>query len=285
MANKMKQRQDEDKPKTKHGIAHLLRSAPNDFLVCLMFFTRLPVSLSFDHTAPMSRASQMFPVVGLITGLLGSLVLAFATLLQLPAYAVSLLAVTSMIVATGALHEDGLADMVDGFGGGNTPDRKLEIMKDSQIGTFGVLALVLSQGFRIILIASLILISPALAIAALIASQMVSRACSMLLWAGLPPARSNGLSHQAGTPERASVMVALAIAFVASLCLMLFEISLVSILVTNAVSGLVSYFLIRLCSNQIHGQTGDTIGATQQLCDLAFMACILMSVGISKELL
>ncbi|MCL4160939.1 UNVERIFIED_CONTAM: hypothetical protein GTU68_048038 [Idotea baltica] len=233
----------------------------------------------------MSRAAQMFPAAGLVIGIIGALVLASGSMLQLPVHAISVLAVTAMIVATGALHEDGLADMVDGFGGGHEPKRKLEIMKDSHIGTYGVLALFLSQSLRVILIASLLLRGLDLAITVLIASQMVSRGFCMFLWAGLPPARSNGLSKQAGQPQRQALRMALVTTSIILLCLLLPNLNIITILLAMVLSGLVSYLMILLCRRQIGGQTGDTIGATQQLCDLAFMAGILISLGIAKDLL
>ncbi|MGJ8532665.1 MAG: adenosylcobinamide-GDP ribazoletransferase [Alphaproteobacteria bacterium] len=281
----MKLRQNEDEHGPDEGVLGLLRAVPGDFLVCLTFFTRLPVFLSVDHTRPMSRAAQMFPAIGLIIGLIGALVLAFGALLQLPYYLISVLTIAAMIIATGALHEDGLADMIDGFGGGHERERKLEIMKDSHIGTYGVLALFLSQGMRMILIASLLLRGLDVAITVLLAAQMVSRLCSMFLWAGLPPARSNGLSKQAGQPQFRALVMAVVTTSIALLCLLLPSLNIIAILFATAFSGLVSYLMILLCRRQIGGQTGDTIGSTQQLCDLAFMTGILISLGIAKELL
>lgn len=281
----MKLRQKEDENKQTASIIELLRAAPGDFWLCLAFFTRLPVSVVFDRTAPLSRASQMFPVTGLVVGLIGSLTLALASMLQLPALAASILAVAAMIISTGALHEDGLADTVDGFGGSHDRERKLEIMKDSHIGTYGVLALILSQGLRVILIASLLPLGLSNTIAVLIAGQMVSRASSMLVWSVLPPARNNGLSRQVGQPDRRSLSIAWVITAIALLCLVLLGLHMFAVLVAAFASALVSYVMKGLCHRQIGGQTGDTIGATQQLCDLAFMTGILMSVGIAKELL
>ncbi|MCR9235889.1 MAG: adenosylcobinamide-GDP ribazoletransferase [Alphaproteobacteria bacterium] len=281
----MKLRQNEDEHGSDEGVLGLLRAVPGDFLVCLTFFTRLPVFMPVDHTRPMSRAAQLFPAIGLVIGLIGALVLAFGVLLQLPHYLISVLSITAMIIATGALHEDGLADMIDGFGGGHERERKLEIMKDSHIGTYGVLALLLSQGMRMILIASLLLRGLDVAITVLLAAQMVSRLCSMFLWAGLTPARSNGLSKQAGQPQRRALVMAVVTTSIALLCLLLPNLNILAILFATALSAFVGYLMILLCRQQIGGQTGDTIGATQQLCDLAFMTGILISLGIAKELL
>lgn len=281
----MKLRQNEDATPTSDSLVDLLRAIPGDFRVCLAFFTRLPVPGAFDHNSPMSRACQMFPVIGLVIGLIGALVIACASGLQLPDFAVSILAVIAMIVATGALHEDGLADTIDGFGGGYERERKLDIMKDSHIGTYGVLALIGSQGLRVTLIAALLPMGILPAITALITSQMVSRLCSMWLWARLPPARSSGLSKHAGQPSRPALLVGLVTSSMALLCLMLVSRNIAAVLVAFAAAGIVGCCLIRLCKRQIGGQTGDTIGATQQICDLAFMTAFLISIGVMKDFL
>nr|WP_306266223.1 adenosylcobinamide-GDP ribazoletransferase [Pararhizobium sp. IMCC3301] len=256
-----------------------LRAMLRDFLLCLAFFTRLPVSLSFEQPADMSKSSRMFPATGLIIGGIGSLAMAVAWLLGLPVIAVSVLAVATMILATGALHEDGLADMVDGFGGGRDRMRKLEIMKDSHIGTYGVLALVLSQGLRISLLSALISADLIIAMAALTGSAVASRAASMVFWSALPPARKDGLSRDVGQPDRAALTFAMAMTLIVLLAVLWWSAGPAALVAAVVVSGLSIWLLIGLCHHQIGGQTGDTIGAAQQISELAFMAGLLMSVG------
>jgi adenosylcobinamide-GDP ribazoletransferase len=279
----MKPQQNEDAAPESDGLAVLLRAIPGDFLMCLAFFSRLPVPGAFDATRPLSRACQMFPVTGLVIGMIGAIVVACAAWLRLPDFAVSLLAVAAMVLATGALHEDGLADTVDGFGGGFERARKLDIMKDSHIGTYGVLALIGSQGLRVTLIGSLLPLGVSLTMTTLIASQMTSRLYSMWLWARLPPARSTGLSRHAGQPSRPALVIALGTTCAALLGLMLVSLNTPALLIALAATAMVCCYLIRLCKRQIGGQTGDTIGAAQQICDLAFMMVFLISIGVMKD--
>src|SRR5262245_40982152 len=126
-----------------------------DLKVAAAFLTRLPIRLgNTGGMAALARASRCFPVVGLGIGLLGGILYALAIVLDLPPLLASIIAVAGMTAATGALHEDGLADTVDGFGGGGDRDRKLQIMRDSRIGTYGVVALVLALGTRVVALAS-----------------------------------------------------------------------------------------------------------------------------------
>src|SRR3954470_16025626 len=122
----------------------------NDLKIGFIFLTRLP----FPHQTPIakgevSQALWTAPVVGVAVGLLGAGVYWLAQALHLPPLPAAALAVAATLIATGGLHEDGLADVADGFGGGATRDRKLEIMRDSRIGTYGVCALILSIVLRV----------------------------------------------------------------------------------------------------------------------------------------
>ena len=253
---------------TRKAAIPRLRAMPRDLLLCLAFFT----------------SSQMFPAIGLVIGAIGSLTMAAAWLLNLPVMAISILSVAAMILATGALHEDGLADMVDGFGGGRDRKRKLEIMRDSHIGTYGVLALVLSQGLRISLLSSLVSADLIVAMAALTASAVASRAASMVLWSALPPARNDGLSRHVGQPDRTALTFAMAMTVVVLVVLLVWSAGPAALGTAVVVSAFSIWLLMLLCRHQISGQTGDTIGAAQQISELAFMAGLLMSVGNIVEL-
>ena len=115
---------------------------------------------------------------------------------------------------TGGLHEDGLADTADGFGGGATAERKLEIMDDSRIGTFGAAALVFSILFRVAALSSIAAFGPWRAALALVAAEAVSRAALVRLWHELPAARLGGLAHETGPPDQQAMLVALVLAAV-----------------------------------------------------------------------
>ena len=131
-----------------------LTDALRDLLACLRFFTRLPLpALPFDqspHAPPdMARIALMAPVAGAIIGAIAALALAIANLLGMPPLLGAALAIAALVIATGALHEDGLADVADGFGGGATRARKLEIMRDSRVGAYGAAALALALILRV----------------------------------------------------------------------------------------------------------------------------------------
>ncbi len=162
-----------------------------DLKTGLAFLTRLPLVPSAPVTgAELVRASWTFPIVGAGVGAFGALIYWLMHALGLHAFVGAVLAVAGTALITGCLHEDGLADTADGFGAGGTPERKLEIMRDSQIGTYGAAALILSLLLRVGAIASLA--DPALAALALIAAHAGARAHT----AGLHAARAKGAARR-----------------------------------------------------------------------------------------
>jgi len=130
--------------------------AARDVRDALRFFTRAPLGdPSRDAPLDINRGAWAAPVAGAAVGLAGALVLALTAKLGLPAFMRAGLATATLVVATGGLHEDGIADVADGFGGGATRADKLEIMRDSRIGAFGATALFLSLGLRAAALAAL----------------------------------------------------------------------------------------------------------------------------------
>jgi adenosylcobinamide-GDP ribazoletransferase len=147
----------------------------NDLKIGFIFLTRLPLT----HQTPiangeLSQALWTAPVVGIAVGLVGAGVYALAQALHLPPLPAAVLAVAATLVVTGGLHEDGLADVADGFGGGATRERKLEIMHDSRIGTFGVCALIISFMLRVAALTNLG--DPGLVAAVLVAAAEIVEA-------------------------------------------------------------------------------------------------------------
>lgn len=260
------------------GFWRRLSKSPRDLLICLMFFTRLPVRLNFKEHVNLYRAIHMYPYAGAVVGVVGAIVILIATLTGLPPIPAAILCATAMAFTTGALHEDGLADMVDGFGGGQEKQRKLEIMKDSRIGTYGVLALIFSQALRVFVLAELIAFNLAASMASLILAAAFSRATSMLFWYALPPARTDGLSKSSGQPDKVALIIAFGLTVILALLLLPWSFGAIALFLA-VVAGLCSMFLlIWICKKQIQGQTGDTIGATQQITELVFMTFLLMSI-------
>lgn len=232
----------------------------------LAFLTRLPLV----HSQPVmggdvARASWTFPVIGAGVGAFGALIYWFAHGLGLPAFVCAALAVAATLLVTGGLHEDGLADTADGFGAGATPERKLESMRDSQIGTYGVAALILSFLLRVGAIASLA--EPGLAALALIAAHAGARATLPVFMRRVPRARLDGLSADAGEPPQQSSAIAVAIGLVVLLLCLGFSATLIAAVLLAAALGLMAW----LCLRQIGGQTGDVLGALEQVSEILIL--------------
>lgn len=253
----------------------MLLSRPQDIVddiaLCLAFYTRLPIPVSGERN--FAGAQWAAPVAGLAVGLIGGFVFLVADFFGLPPTISAALALASTIAVTGALHEDGLSDTADGFGGGNTRERKLEIMRDSRIGTFGAAALIFSILLRWSALAALA--TPGLALCALIASHTAGRAMMPLfLWA-VTPARTDGLAANAGAIPDAAVYLAGAVAAV----LLLLTLGFTAAVFSAAALGLLFFAMRRLCERHIGGQTGDVLGAVEQLTEIAILliACAILT--------
>jgi adenosylcobinamide-GDP ribazoletransferase len=243
-----------------------LEDRTEELKASLAFSTRLPVVRATSQTAKsVANAAWAFPVTGLVVGLIGALVYALAHRLGLPAWPAAALSVAATLVATGALHEDGLADTADGFGGGNIREQKLEIMRDSRTGAYGVCALVQSLLLRIGALASF---TDAYAVIwALLASHCAARVAMVILMWLLPPARGDGLSYEAGGPPGDGVAAAAAIALVVLLfCLHPLR-GVIAALALIAAVALMAWLAMR----QIDGQTGDVLGATEQVGEIVVL--------------
>jgi adenosylcobinamide-GDP ribazoletransferase len=225
----------------------------------LGFLTRLPIPDSEKPaTGSLAQASWAFPMVGLLVGLLGALAYALAAALGLPALAAALIAVGTTVLATGALHEDGLADTVDGFFGGADRETRLAIMRDARSGAFGVLALVFSVTLRAAALAALA--DRGRVAAALVAAHAAARGGLPLVMRALEPARSDGLGAEAGRPESAGAWTAAALGALIAL----FALDLLPGIVALVVAGAVMALLAGLARRQIGGYTGDVLGAIEQ---------------------
>lgn len=236
----------------------------DDLRLGIAFLTRLPVPGAVGGST-LAEAMRVFPLVGALVGLAGGLVYAGALGLGLPALAAALFALATTALVTGALHEDGLADTADGLGGGQDRARRLAIMSDSRIGSFGVLALLLSVLARASLLAAM---APGAGLAALVAAHALGRAVLPLAMARGHPAKSSGLAASAGRPQEGMALGALAIgAILAWLAL-----GPVDGALALAVALAAAYVLHRLAHRLIGGYTGDILGAIEQLGEIAVLA-------------
>jgi adenosylcobinamide-GDP ribazoletransferase len=206
-----------------------------------------------------ASAQWAAPVAGALVGLVGAAALAAALWLGLPENIVAIAALAATMLVTGALHEDGAADLADGFGGGATRERKLEIMRDSRLGTYGAAALSLSILARIVALAALAANSAGTAVLVLIAAHVAARAPIAAFLMLVQPARADGLSAGVGRIEPTVATVALAIGVIA------LAISGIAFAVAASLLLTAWFFALkRLCEAQVGGQTGDVLGALEQ---------------------
>ncbi len=250
-----------------------LRQLAADVAAALIFSTRLPFpGAAAIAGADIARASWALPVAGAIVGLIAAAVYWLARAAGLPPLPAAALTIAAGVLATGCLHEDGLADAADSLGGG-TRERKLEIMRDSRIGTYGVCALVMSLLLRSSALATIA--DPALAAPVLVATHMAARSDMALFMRLVPPARADGLSVGVGSRPRGGAIAAVIIGIVAlgiglGPAAGIFAITLMAAAFA---------FLARLCLRQIGGQTGDVLGALEQMGEIAILFIAAANVG------
>ena len=249
-------------------------SALRHFLLALQFFTRIPVTGRLaqwvGYSPAMLRASAAhFPAVGWVVGAIGALTLAGALALWQPLVAAVLCTVVTVLV-TGAFHEDGLADVADGLGGTSNRERALEIMRDSRIGAFGAIALVLALGLKFALLAALAGQGAWVACVALLAAHVLSRLVPLAVMRALPYVGAEGGKAKpmadAVSGSAVGIGVLWSLPAVALLALAGGAANGIAALLAAALVGVV---MVRLLRRRLGGFTGDALGATQQLSELA----------------
>ena len=247
-----------------------LQSGMRDFRAAGLFLTRLPFQSKGDlQIQDLARVSPWFPMIGLLIGAISGAVLMIAAELNLPPLSCAFLAITAGALVTGALHEDGLADVGDGFGGGYTKEEKLRIMRDSHIGTYGVLAIILSVGLRASILAGLLGLGTAAV--TLVGAAVLSRSFLPGMMYLMPCSRTDGLAAGAGSPTFRAAIIAFCLG---SLIAWPFLAGCVAIVAL--ICALISVLIIAsIAHRQIGGYTGDVLGATQQATEIV----ILMTAG------
>jgi adenosylcobinamide-GDP ribazoletransferase len=240
-------------------------------LAAFQYFTRLPMPSWVGHSAAhLQGTARYFSLVGVLVGGLGALTL-WASGLIFPMPLPVILSTAVTIFLTGAFHEDGLADTFDGLGGGATRERALEIMKDSRIGTFGMAALVLTLAIKVAALNSLPI---ALAVFVLIGGHAFSRACAVSLLFVSNYVGSTEHSRARPVAQRMTGGELLVAAVIGVAPLFWCGIHAVA----GAVSALIVLFVLaRWFIRRLGGFTGDTLGASQQLTEIAFYLGVLAS--------
>ncbi|MCF2870157.1 adenosylcobinamide-GDP ribazoletransferase [Octadecabacter sp. G9-8] len=237
----------------------------SDVPAALGLLSRLPVRVDTQRaTARGAKAAWAYPLAGLILALIACAVGQIALWAGLTPALTAGLVLATLVIITGAMHEDGLADAADGLWGGWDTARRLAIMKDSSIGAYGVIALTLGLGLR--WHALTLAIDHNLLWHAVIAAAMLSRAVMVPIMARLPHARDTGLSHSVGRPGKTPARIAEGTAIIATL--IMFQLGglwlIAAALLTATACALIA-------KAKIGGQTGDILGATQQVSEIAIL--------------
>lgn len=257
------------------SVVHELRL----FFIALQFFTRAPVPawVGFEP-AWLQQCARHFPLVGALVGALAAAVLWLALWFWPPIVAVGL-SMAASIWLTGGFHEDGWADSCDGLGGAVSREKALAIMKDSRIGSYGALGLILMLGLKAATLVALVELSPALALVALLWSHVASRAAPVWLMHGLPyagdadHAKAKPLATQA---DGRTVAVALAWPLAAGLLFAALDGHLVPALCAAVIAGAaVTLRMQGRLERRLGGYTGDNLGACQQLVELSALLAML----------
>jgi adenosylcobinamide-GDP ribazoletransferase len=271
-------------PHLPASLAEAARAAARDLVACLRFFSRLPLPrLAMEqspHAMPdLARLARMVPIAGAVLGAIGALALGLGHGLGLPPLVCAGLAVGVLVVTSGALHEDGLADVADGFGGGATRERKLEIMRDSRIGAYGAAAMALALMLRVAAVSGLLEHGLGAAAAGLVLAGAASRAFALLPLALLAPARAEGSGASAGRLAIGGAAAAGLTALILACLLGLTVLGLGRAMLGLALALAAALAMSALARRQIGGQTGDVAGAAQQLAEIACLCGLLIGRG------
>lgn len=252
-----------------------MRATFGSFVMAIRFFSRLPTGRSPHLTPDLDRIAKILPLVSIAIGTGPSLLLWAAAIAELPPLFCALLAAAASAIATGAMSEDAIADAADGLFGGSTPERRLEIFKDSRQGTYGVLAIVFVVGLKVAALSSLAAFDPLAAALAWLGAAVLARSGALYLAFALAPARATGASATAGKVSRNGFVTGLVLALVISMVLVLPFVEFWGIALAAAIAALIALGWAWFCGRLVGGQTGDLIGALGALLEIALLGTFM----------
>ena len=235
--------------------------------LALMFLTRIPCGQITEPVPTIASATWAFPLIGALIGCFGAVGYAACITVGLPPAMAGIIALALLIIISGAIHEDGLADLADGLGGGRNATHKLSIMRDSRLGSYGVLALILALSLRVAAIVSLT--DTILVTSAIVALAIASRSILVIGLCILPSARADGMGQAASNVSISRAVVASSIGVVALIALSPHWLAALPCMICAA--ALIGWLAVR----QIGGQTGDVLGAMQQCSEIAGWCAIV----------
>ena len=256
-----------------------------DMIYVASFLSRLPffklnkwqLASQDIESRDFNQTAWAIPLAGFIVALPAACIMLGAHLAGANSSVASAIAVATLIISTGALHEDGLADLADGLGGGKDKETKLAIMRDSSIGSYGTLALIISVGLHWICLSQLIAsttIWHAFLSFCLIAG--LSRGATLWPWVHSPSARTNSLSDILGAPDKQQLQKSAPTMLLMAFGLILLNPNPINLIIAALLFCGVTFEITRQCERQIGGRTGDSLGATQQLAAIALLVGITL---------
>jgi adenosylcobinamide-GDP ribazoletransferase len=263
-------------PRQDNGVQPDAPRLVDDFVMGMRFFSRMPVGEGPHETPSLARMAPAAPFVSIAVGFLPALLMMGLCWMSAPPLLAAAIGVGFMVVLTGAMPEDALADAADGLFGGATIERRLEIMRDSRHGTYGVVAIVLYLVIRIAAFGSIAAVNPLAAGALMLASAMLGRSGSLWLSVELPPAREGGASASAGRVTRRAFAIGAAFAVVLAFVLAGPFTTVVGVVLALIAAAGTATAWVWACRRLMGGQTGDLIGALHALIEIAVLGVLVV---------
>ena len=244
----------------------------------LRFFSRLPTG-TMPHEAPsLARMAPVLGITGVFIGAFPALILVALAYLGLPGLLASVFGVAALAITTGAMAEDALADSADGLWGGSDVARRLEIMKDSRHGTYGVLAIVLLITARLAVLSS-ISVQSLYGVAFLwLGAQLVARQAALWLPTILPPARPDGMAQKAGIISGRTFWFSSAISGLLALVLAGPFVGVGGLVPAAGITALIVWGWSRICRMRVGGFSGDLIGALQAMVEIGVLSTFILFI-------
>ncbi len=241
-----------------------------EFYSAFTLLTRIPLTGIDCEAVPQGRALWAYPLVGALIGSFGATAFILAGMIGLPLFLAVVAALAATVLISGALHEDGLSDMADGLGGGRTAQDKLRIMRDSNQGVYGSLALMFSLAAR----GGAIFALGAAAPLALIAAHAISRGVLAVPMRRIDAVRRDGITAEAGRPSYITVLAALVLAALIAGLLLGAQSAQISLLLAIGAAFGVAW----LARRQLGGLTGDVLGAAQQAAEVVVLLSLTLTL-------
>jgi len=267
-----------NRPRQDNGRSRAGSRLADDLVMGLRFFSRLPTGDRPHERPDLSRIARALPFTSMVIGLGPALLLMGACWIGVPGFFAAALAVAALVVAAGAMPEDALADSADGLFGGATIERRLEIMKDSRHGTYGVAALCLYLVLRVAALGSVAAVNPLAAGGIWLAAGVVARSGALWLSVDLPAAREGGASASVGRVTRGDFAIGTAFAAVLAFVLAAPFAGVVGLVLAGLAAAGVAWGWTWTCRRLLGGQTGDVIGALHALIEVGVLTVFLIFV-------